>query len=99
MEPIDPVGGHIPGAVSAPTGENIGPDGTFLPADLLASRFSGLGAAEGTEIGVYCGSGVSAAQEVLALEIAGHRAALYAGSWSEWCRDPARPVAKGPEPR
>lgn len=99
VEPIDLVGGHIPGAVSAPTTENIGADGRFLPAGLLASRFSGLGIAEGTEVGVYCGSGVSAAQEVLALEIAGYRAALYAGSWSEWSRDPSRPVATGPDPQ
>ncbi|MEV0784268.1 sulfurtransferase [Streptomyces sp. NPDC050423] len=99
VEPIDRVGGHIPGAVSAPTGENVGADGRFLPADALAARFAGLGADGDTAgVGVYCGSGVSGAHEVLALEIAGHRAALYAGSWSEWSADESRPVATGPTP-
>ncbi|MEU8630064.1 sulfurtransferase [Streptomyces sp. NPDC048669] len=99
VEPIDRVGGHIPGAVSAPTGENVGADGRFLPAGALAARFAGLGADGDTAgVGVYCGSGVSGAHEVLALEIAGHRAALYAGSWSEWSADASRPVATGPDP-
>ncbi|MEV6326771.1 sulfurtransferase [Streptomyces sp. NPDC051909] len=99
VEPIDRIGGHIPGAVSAPTMENVGEDGRFFPPEFLASRFFGLGADAGVEIGVYCGSGVSAAQEVLALELAGFEAALYAGSWSEWSADPARPVATGPDPQ
>ncbi|WP_326693861.1 sulfurtransferase [Streptomyces sp. NBC_01766] len=100
VEPIDRVGGHIPGAVSAPTTENVRPDGRFLPADELRARFAGLGAAgEDTEIGVYCGSGVSGAHEVLALEVAGFPAALYAGSWSEWSSDESRPVATGPDPQ
>ncbi|MFE6037872.1 sulfurtransferase [Streptomyces sp. NPDC056452] len=98
VEPIDRVGGHIPGAVSAPTVQNVAEDGRFLPAGSLASRFAALGAGAGTEVGVYCGSGVSGAHEVLALEIAGHRAALYAGSWSEWSSDESRPVATGPDP-
>lgn len=97
VEPIDPVAGHIPGAVSAPTTENATPQGRFLPAERLAERFTGLGAAEGTEVGVYCGSGVSAAHQVLALTVAGVPAALYVGSWSEWSADPARPVATGPD--
>ncbi|NEY33807.1 sulfurtransferase [Streptomyces sp. PRKS01-65] len=99
VEPIDRVGGHIPGAVSAPTTENVAPDGRFLPAGKLRARFEALGATEGTEVGVYCGSGVSAAHEVLALAVAGIPAALYVGSWSEWSSDPARPVAVGPDPR
>ncbi len=98
VEPVDRVGGHIPGAVSAPTTENVGEDGRFLPADVLASRFSALGADRDTQVGVYCGSGVSGAHEVLALELAGYPAALYAGSWSEWSSDEARPVATGPDP-
>ncbi|WP_203182888.1 sulfurtransferase [Streptomyces pratensis] len=98
VEPIDRVGGHIPGAVSAPTTQNVGEDGLFLPAGSLASRFSALGADSAARIGVYCGSGVSGAHEVLALELAGHRAALYAGSWSEWSSDESRPVATGPDP-
>ncbi|MYR72945.1 MULTISPECIES: sulfurtransferase [unclassified Streptomyces] len=99
VEPIDRVGGHIPGAVSAPTTGNVTEDGRFLPAETIAARFAGLGAGPGSEVGVYCGSGVSGAHEVLALEIAGHRAALYAGSWSEWSSDASRPVATGPDPR
>ncbi|WP_309050894.1 sulfurtransferase [Streptomyces sp.] len=100
VEPIDRVGGHIPGAVSAPTTENVAGDGRFLDPDTLRARFTALGAAAGsTPVGVYCGSGVSGAHEVLALEIAGIPAALYAGSWSEWSSDPTRPVATGPDPQ
>lgn len=99
VEPIDRVGGHIPGAVSAPTNDNVAPDGRFLPAEELKARFKTLGASDGVEVGVYCGSGVSGAHEVLALAVAGIPAALYVGSWSEWSADPARPVAVGPDPR
>ncbi|MGI5438204.1 sulfurtransferase [Streptomyces shenzhenensis] len=99
VEPIDRVGGHIPGAVSAPTNENVGPDGRFLSADALKARFAALGASDGTRVGVYCGSGVSAAHQVLALAVAGVPAELYVGSWSEWSADPSRPVAVGPEPQ
>jgi len=96
-ELVDPVAGHIPGAVNAPTGDNVNPDGTFRPPADLARRFEALGAG-GTEIGVYCGSGVTAAHEILALALAGIPAALYLGSWSEWITDPAHPVATGPSP-
>ncbi|MFJ1929206.1 MULTISPECIES: sulfurtransferase [unclassified Streptomyces] len=100
VEPIDRVGGHIPGAVSAPTVENVGADGRFLPAEELAARFTGLGAdGDAVDVGVYCGSGVSGAHEVLALEVAGFTGALYAGSWSQWSADETRPVATGPDPR
>ncbi|MFJ8942298.1 sulfurtransferase [Streptomyces sp. NPDC102395] len=99
VEPIDRVGGHIPGALSAPTTDNVGPDGRFLPAGDLRDRFKALGATEGTRVGVYCGSGVSGAHEVLALAVAGVPAALYVGSWSEWSSDPSRPVAVGPDPQ
>lgn len=99
VEPIDRVGGHIPGAVSAPTNENVGADGRFLPAEELNARFKALGAGDGSEVGVYCGSGVSGAHEVLALAVAGIPAALYVGSWSEWSSDPSRPVAVGPDPQ
>ncbi|MET9412751.1 sulfurtransferase [Streptomyces klenkii] len=98
VEPIDAVAGHVPGAVSAPTTENVAGDGRLRPATELAARFAALGAADGTEVGVYCGSGVSAAHEVLALAVAGIPAALYVGSWSEWSSDPSRPVATGPQP-
>ncbi len=97
-EHVDPVAGHIPGAVSAPTAENVNPDGTFRPAADLADRFKALGAAGDRPVGAYCGSGVTAAHEVLALTLAGIPAALYVGSWSNWITDPARPVAAGPSP-
>jgi thiosulfate/3-mercaptopyruvate sulfurtransferase len=94
-EHVDPVAGHIPGAVSAPTAENVNPDGTFRPAADLAARFSALGATDGRPVAAYCGSGVTAAHEVLALTLAGVPAALYVGSWSNWITDPTRPVATG----
>jgi thiosulfate/3-mercaptopyruvate sulfurtransferase len=84
IEPVDPVAGHIPGAVSAPTAENVNPDGTFRPAVDLAARFKALGATADRPVGAYCGSGVTAAHEVLALTLAGIPAALYVGSWSNW---------------
>ncbi|GAA2859028.1 sulfurtransferase [Streptosporangium fragile] len=95
VEPVDPVAGHIPGAVSAPTGENVDPSGRFHLPDFLRERFNTLGAVPGVEVGAYCGSGVTAAHQVLALEVAGIPAALYAGSWSDWVGDPSRPVATG----
>jgi thiosulfate/3-mercaptopyruvate sulfurtransferase len=98
VEPVDPVAGHIPGALSAPTAENVRPDGTFRQPAELAARFAALGATAGRPVAAYCGSGVTAAHEVLALTLAGIPAALYAGSWSEWITDPARPVATGPTP-
>jgi thiosulfate/3-mercaptopyruvate sulfurtransferase len=96
-EPVDPVAGHIPGAISAPTAANLNPDGTFKDAAELAARFAELGVTGpgGGAVGAYCGSGVTAAHEVLALALAGIPAALYAGSWSNWVADPARPVATG----
>jgi thiosulfate/3-mercaptopyruvate sulfurtransferase len=97
VEPVDPVAGHIPGARCAPTSGNVGADGRFLGSDLLRERFSALGVRPGRPVGAYCGSGVTAAQEVLALELAGMPAALYPGSWSEWVADPSRPVAAGPD--
>jgi thiosulfate/3-mercaptopyruvate sulfurtransferase len=103
-EPVDPVAGHIPAAVSAPTTGNLDLAGRFLDAEALRDRFTRLGVgtvAPGTPegavtTGVYCGSGVTAAHEVLAMTIAGIPAALYVGSWSDWITDPARPVATGP---
>jgi thiosulfate/3-mercaptopyruvate sulfurtransferase len=95
VEPVDPVAGHVPGARSAPATGNVGTDGRFLDEDTLRRRFDDLGAGGGAEVGAYCGSGVTAAHTVLALEVAGMSAALYAGSWSEWVTDPSRPVATG----
>jgi thiosulfate/3-mercaptopyruvate sulfurtransferase len=101
-EPVDRVAGHIPGALSAPTAENVSGSGVFRSPAELRARFEALGvrfAADGAvAAGAYCGSGVTAAHEVLALELAGATAALYVGSWSGWLADPARPVATGPQP-
>jgi thiosulfate/3-mercaptopyruvate sulfurtransferase len=97
-EPIDPRPGHIPGAVSAPTQDNLGKDGTFLAADALRSRFASLGVDGSREVAVYCGSGVTAAHEIAALAEAGFDAALYPGSWSQWSNDSERRVATGAEP-
>jgi thiosulfate/3-mercaptopyruvate sulfurtransferase len=95
-EPVDPKAGHIPGAVSAPTTENLTADGRFRPDRELEARFSRLGARGGTVIAVYCGSGVTAAHEIAALSIAGFQATLYPGSWSQWSNHDDRPIANGP---
>jgi thiosulfate/3-mercaptopyruvate sulfurtransferase len=98
-EPVDPVAGHIPGAVSVPTTEHVGEDGRMLAHEELLGRFQKAGYAGGP-VGAYCGSGVNAAHTVLALEVAGvHGAGLYADSWSGWITDHQRPVVTGPEPR
>ena len=97
-EPVDPVAGHVPGARSAPATGNLAPDGRLRPPGELRARFAALGVRDDRRVGAYCGSGVVAASEVLALEVAGYHAALYAGSWSQWITDPARPVATGEEP-
>ena len=95
VEPIDPRAGHVPGAVSAPTTENLAADGTFLRMTELVDRFVALGVGPRTTVGVYCGSGVNAAHEVAALAAAGIEAALWPGSWSQWSADPSRPAATG----
>jgi thiosulfate/3-mercaptopyruvate sulfurtransferase len=97
VEPIDPVAGHIPGAVNHPFSSNLQSDGRFLPPQELERRWrERLGAASPAEVIVMCGSGVTACHNLLALERAGLPGArLYAGSWSEWIRDPRRPVARG----
>ena len=94
-EPIDPVAGHVPGAVNAPTADNLAEDGRFLPPDDLRDLYSRKGIHGGMAVGAYCGSGVTAAHDVLALHEVGIEAALYVGSWSEWVTDPSRPVATG----
>ncbi|WP_062460641.1 sulfurtransferase [Demequina soli] len=94
VEPMDPVAGHIPGAINAPTTGNVAADGTFLSREELVVRFAGLGVGADTQVATYCGSGVTAAHQIAALEIAGIPAALYAGSWSAWSHQ-GRPVATG----
>ncbi len=97
VEPIDPVAGHIPGAVNHPFSTNLRSDGRFLPSEELERRWRDrLGGASPADVIVMCGSGVTACHNLLALERAGLPGArLYAGSWSEWIRDPRRPVARG----
>lgn len=95
QEPLDPVAGHIPGARNRSTADNVDGSGRFLDPEDLREQFAEAGVGEGVELGAYCGSGVTAAHEVLALELAGLPAALYVGSWSDWITDPARPVATG----
>jgi thiosulfate/3-mercaptopyruvate sulfurtransferase len=89
--------GHIPGAIHAPSDDNI-VDGRFKQNDDLHACFSRLGADGSTKIGVYCGSGNAAAHAIVAMYAVGLEAALYVGSWSAWSADPSRPVATGPEP-
>jgi thiosulfate/3-mercaptopyruvate sulfurtransferase len=96
-EPVDPVAGHIPGARNAPLAELLGDDGLASPGR-LGELLEATGVDGTAPVGAYCGSGVVAAHLVLALEVAGVPAALYAGSWSDWVTDPSRPVATGPTP-
>lgn len=100
VEPLDPVAGHIPGSVNRPSSTNVRPDGRFKPAPVLRAEFETLMAGRPASALVNsCGSGVSACHNLLAMAHAGlPGAALYGGSWSEWCSDPARPVATGPNP-
>jgi thiosulfate/3-mercaptopyruvate sulfurtransferase len=97
VEPLDPVAGHIPGALNRPFGQNLTPEGKFKPAEQLKAEFAALlGGRDPASVVHHCGSGVSALPNLIAMEVAGlGRTALYAGSWSDWCSDPGRPVAQG----
>jgi thiosulfate/3-mercaptopyruvate sulfurtransferase len=100
-ESVDPVAGHIPGAVNVPSSANAYPDGRFLPSAEIAALYEAAAAASqgvADNAVLYCGSGITAAQSLLALESAGLTAAIYPGSWSEWITDPSRPVAVGRRP-
>jgi thiosulfate/3-mercaptopyruvate sulfurtransferase len=90
-EPVDPVAGHIPGAVNVPAGDTVDTDGRLKSPDELRARF----ATESPRVGAYCGSGVTAAHLALALTVAGYQPALYVGSWSHWITDPSRPIETG----
>ncbi len=94
-EPIDPVAGHVPGAVNVPTGANLDAKGRFLSPEDLRAVYAAVGAAPGVDVATYCGSGVTGCHDVLALEVAGIRAALYPGGWSDWVGDARRPVETG----
>jgi thiosulfate/3-mercaptopyruvate sulfurtransferase len=95
-ETLDPVAGHIPGARNHPFARNLGADGRFLPGSELAGLWrQTLGGASSRRVVAMCGSGVTACHNLLAMQRAGLAGArLYVGSWSEWCRDPTRPVAR-----
>jgi thiosulfate/3-mercaptopyruvate sulfurtransferase len=96
-EPIDPVAGHIPGAINLPWAANVRADGRFRPPVEIARRYAEAGGREDAVL--YCGSGITATHSLLALESAGlHATALYPGSWSEWISDPSRPIATGTDP-
>ena len=97
FEPVDPVPGHIPGAINSPTLDLVEPDGRFLGLEALLARFEAAGVLGDSDVPVvaYCGSGVTAAHTVLALHLVGKSAALFPGSYSQWCRDLDRPVARG----
>lgn len=99
VEPLDPVAGHIPGAINRPFQSNLRPDNRFKPGPVLRREFETLLAGRApAELIHQCGSGISACHNLLAMELSGlHGAALYPGSWSEWCADPSRPVAVGRE--
>jgi thiosulfate/3-mercaptopyruvate sulfurtransferase len=97
-ENLDPVAGHVPGAINRPFADNLGDRGRFRSVEALGAEFRRLLSAHDPSVAVHmCGSGVTACHNLLAMELAGLTGArLYAGSWSEWIRDPSRPVAEGP---
>ncbi|VXB89770.1 sulfurtransferase [Plantibacter sp. T3] len=97
VEPIDPRAGHIPGALSTPTTANVGADGRFLSPETLREQFLAAGVPADATVATYCGSGVTAGHNAVALTLAGFEPVLYPGSWSEWANHPERPVATGPD--
>ena len=100
VEPIDPIAGHIPGALNRPFSDNLGPNGKFKPAAQLRAEFEALlGGRDPSTVVHHCGSGVSALPNLLAMEIAGlGPSGLYAGSWSEWSNTPGAPTRQGAAP-
>lgn len=94
VEPIDPVAGHVPGAANVDTSRNVTEDGTFRSPAELREIYAAVGAVPGADVAAYCGSGVTATHDLLALAVAGVDAALYPGSWSGWASDASRPVER-----
>lgn len=97
-EPIDPIAGHVPGAINLPAAAHIAADGTMVDAETLRAAFAAAGVTEGTQVAAYCGSGINAAHTALALAEVGIDAKVYSGSWSQWSNTPGRPVAVGATP-
>lgn len=97
-EPLDPIAGHIPGAVNLPTMLHLDADGRILDAATVRANLAAVGVAEGTRVAAYCGSGVTAAHTALVLAEAGVDAKVFPGSWSQWSNTPGRPVATGAQP-
>jgi thiosulfate/3-mercaptopyruvate sulfurtransferase len=98
VEPLDPVAGHVPGAVNLPLARLVDEGGRFLPRDELRSSFASVGVTDGASVAAYCGSGVTAAHTALAGALAGIDVTVFPGSWSAWSNTPGRPVATGPSP-
>jgi thiosulfate/3-mercaptopyruvate sulfurtransferase len=98
-ETMEPRGGHIPGAVSAPASANFGADGRFRSLDELAAHYAALGVTKDRPVGVYCGGGTSCSADFIALTALGYDVAVYPGSWSQYAAHPELPVATGPDPR
>jgi thiosulfate/3-mercaptopyruvate sulfurtransferase len=94
-EPLDPIAGHIPGAVNLPTGTHVASDGILLDLETLKKNFAAAGITDGTPVAAYCGSGITAAHTALVLAEAGVEAKIFHGSWSQWSRTPGRAVATG----
>lgn len=99
-EPVDPRAGHIPGAINIPCRENLNPDGTFLPLEILRHRFEEAGIREGKEVISYCGSGVTACHNLIAMELVGFdKGRLFPGSWSQYSHAAGRQVSTGSQPK
>lgn len=97
-EPLDPIGGHIPGALNVPMAAHLNPEGKILDVHTLQATFAAVGVTAGTPVAAYCGSGITAAHTALVLDEAGIEAKVFPGSWSQWSNTPGRAVAVGEQP-
>lgn len=97
-EPLDPIGGHIPGALNLPMAAHLNPEGKILDVHTLQATFEAVGVTAGTPVAAYCGSGITAAHTALVLDEAGIEAKVFPGSWSQWSNTPGRAVAVGEQP-